>query len=326
MIQQYLKERIQLLSFFVIVLIIFGLVFYLYHLPFEHYVYASFLILLMLATSMIYDYIQFSKKHHIIKELEKNTEFLQENLPPKTTQNDEDYQKIITHLITRNRQLISRADEKHTNLIEYYTLWTHQIKTPLSAMDFLIQGKSRDVFDDMELQIMNIESYIDMALQYLRIDNMSSDLKLLNYSIKEIVNEAIKDYSKMFIYKGIKLELALIELDVITDEKWLLFVIKQILSNAIKYTPKGKIRIYAKDKHLYIEDSGIGIQAEDIVSVFNKGFTGYNGRINRKSTGLGLYLVKEIVDNLGHSIEINSLVDEGTIVSLNLSQENLRVE
>ena len=326
MILRYLKERIQLIGLFVVSIIVFGLLFYLYHLPIEHYFYASFIIFIMLVIYMIFDYLKYLKKHNDLKDLKNNISSLQENLPKATIQSDIDYQTLIEKLSKDNRKLISEADKKHTNLIEYYTLWTHQIKTPLSAMDFLLQEQSEDFFDDMELQMMEVESYINMALEYLRIENMASDLKLSNYPIKGIVHEAIKTYSKIFIYKNIKLELKAIDLNIITDEKWLLFVIKQLLSNALKYTPEGKVMIYTKESFLYIEDTGIGIQEEDISSIFDRGFTGYNGRINRKSTGLGLYLVKEIINNLGHSIEITSIVDVGTKVKLDLSQGNLKVE
>lgn len=275
---------------------------------------------------MIVDYLQYTKNHKILKNLQNNITSLQESLPKALKQSDLDYQRLIHKLNEDKRRLISQADEKHTNLIEYYTLWTHQIKTPLSAMDFLLQARNEEVFDDMELQMMEVEGYIDMALEYLRIEHMSSDLKLAKYSIQSIVNSAIKAYSKIFIYKGIILELREIDLNVITDEKWLLFVIKQLLSNALKYTPEGKVMIYAKDNSLFIEDSGIGIQEEDIANIFDRGFTGYNGRINRKSTGLGLYLVKEVVDNLGHSIHVSSTVGLGTKVRLNLTQVNLPVE
>ena len=309
-----------------IFLFVFGLVFYLYHLPMEHFYYSSIIVFVILLFFMIVDYLQYTKNHKILKNLQNNITSLQESLPKALKQSDLDYQRLIHKLNEDKRRLISQADEKHTNLIEYYTLWTHQIKTPLSAMDFLLQARNEEVFDDMELQMMEVEGYIDMALEYLRIEHMSSDLKLAKYSIQSIVNSAIKAYSKIFIYKGIILELREIDLNVITDEKWLLFVIKQLLSNALKYTPEGKVMIYAKDNSLFIEDSGIGIQEEDIANIFDRGFTGYNGRINRKSTGLGLYLVKEVVDNLGHSIHVSSTVGLGTKVRLNLTQVNLPVE
>lgn len=326
MVKSYLKERIQLIILFLIFLTIFGLIFYLYHLPIEHYFYAGLIILVNLLLYMIFDYLQYSKKHHELKDLQNNISSLQENLPKAITQSDIDYQILIQNLTKDNRRLISEADEKHTDLIEYYTLWTHQIKTPLSAIDFLLQDRSEDVFDDMELQIMDVESYIDMALEYLRIENMTSDLKFENYSIQRIVNTAIKAYSKMFIYKNIGLELEMIDISVITDKKWLLFVVKQLLSNALKYTPEGKVMVYLEGSSLYIEDTGIGIQEEDIASIFDRGFTGYNGRINRKSTGLGLYLVKEVMDNLGHSINITSTVGVGTNVKIDLSQIKLQVK
>lgn len=326
MIKKYLKERLPLINLALLFLTIFGLVFYLYHLPIEHYFYSSFLILVILVLYMVYDYFNYLKKHDALRELENNITYLEENLPKVNIQSELNYQRLILRLAEDNRQLISEADKKHSDLIKYYTLWTHQIKTPLSALDFLLQNRGPDVLDDMELQIMNVESYVDMALEYLRIENMSSDLKLEKYSIRQIINKAIKSYSKMFIYKNIKLELDILDFSIITDEKWLLFLVKQLLSNALKYTPEGKIKIYTKGNSLYISDNGIGIQKEDIPSIFNQGFTGYNGRMNQKSTGLGLYLVKEVIHNLGHDIKITSTVDLGTTVELDFSQVHLVIE
>lgn len=326
MIVDYLKERINWMVLFLTFTLVFGIIFYLYQLPINHYLYATLIILVIVVINMIVDFIKYSKKHRDLKDLNNNIASLQDNLPKATTQSEIDYQLLIKKISKYNRDLISKADKKQTNLMEYYTLWTHQIKTPLSAMDFLLQERNLDSFDDMELQIMEVESYIDMALEYLRIENMTSDLKLSNYSVKEIVNEAIKAYSKMFIYKNINLELEHTRLNVITDEKWLLFVIKQILSNSLKYSPEGKIMIYVKGNFLYIEDTGIGIEEEDIARIFDRGFTGYNGRINRKSTGLGLYLVKEVLNNLGHNIKVTSTVGVGTRVEINFSQIDLSFE
>lgn len=142
-----------------------------------------------------------------------------------------------------------------------------------------------------------MEQYVEMVLTYLRMEDMSGDLQFEKVSLDKILKQSVRKYSQMFILQKIRLDYRSVERIVLTDEKWLEFVIEQILSNALKYTKNGgEIRICLEEKRgqecLVIEDNGIGIQAEDLPRVFEKGFTGYNGRADKKSTGIGLYLCK----------------------------------
>lgn len=322
----YLKDRFHYLLIYSIFASVFLLVFYLYGLPINTIFYAMLICLAIAIVLIIYDFSKYRSKHNKLKDIKNNIAVTIENLPEAKTLVEKDYESLI-HILYRDKiDLISEADKKHTDLIEYYTLWTHQIKTPLSAIDFLLQSKDENIFHDLELQVIEIEKYVDMALEYIRIHSMNSDLKLEKHSLQKIIKKAVKDYSKLFIYNNIKLNLDENDIEVITDQKWLLFVLKQILSNSLKYTDNGIISIYVEDYNLIIEDTGIGINQEDIPRIFEKGFTGYNGRMNRKSTGLGLYLSKSILDNLGHKIIISSKVDVGTKVKIDLSSEKLEIE
>ena len=182
---------------------------------------------------------------------------------------------------------------------------------------------------ELEMELFKIEQYVEMALSYIRLGNMASDLKLQWYPMDEIIEPAVKKYSKLFILKKIKLKYEPIENKILTDEKWLGLVVEQILSNALKYTNEGTISIYLEPKKenvLVIEDTGIGIWQEDLPRVFEKGFTGYNGRTDKKSTGIGLYLCKSIVDKLNHRIYISSEVSKGTKIFLNLNRDDFRLE
>lgn len=171
---------------------------------------------------------------------------------------------------------------------------------------------------------------MEMALTYLRMEDMSSDLSFEVFSLDSIIRQAVRKYSQMFILKRIGLVYVPVELKVLTDEKWLVFVLEQLLSNALKYTLSGKISIYLEDTTcqtcLVIEDTGIGICSEDLPRVFEKGFTGYNGRTDKKSTGIGLYLCKSVMDRLRHRIWMESEVGAGTKVYLSLGRENVRHE
>ena len=166
-----------------------------------------------------------------------------------------------------------------------------------------------------------------MVLSYIRLGSNENDFVIKEYDLDNIVRQAIRKYAPLFIRKKINLDFQPTTYKVLTDEKWLVFVIEQLLSNAIKYTNKGKISIYPlEDKKLVIEDTGIGISKEDIPRIFDKGFTGYNGRTDKKATGLGLYLCKNILDKLSHKISIESEVGVKTKVILDLSMINVNIE
>ncbi|HEX3022445.1 MAG TPA: ATP-binding protein, partial [Lachnospiraceae bacterium] len=188
----------------------------------------------------------------------------------------------------------------------------------------------QDTRNAMEQEVFKIEQYASMVLEYLRIENMNSDLILRPCMLSEVTRKAVKKYATIFIHKRISLDMQELTSKVLTDDKWLSFVIEQLLSNALKYTAKGTIRIY-EDKDLecrtclVIEDSGIGIKEEDIERIFDKGYTGFNGRQNQKSSGIGLYLCKQVANKLSHNIKIESKVNQGTKVSIVFSNEYLEV-
>ena len=202
-------------------------------------------------------------------------------------------------------------------------LWAHQIKTPIAAMNILLQSGKADE-KELSAELFKIEQYVEMVLGYLRTEQMTSDLTLKEYELLDVIRQAVRKYSKLFILQKIKLNLEETDYRVVTDEKWFLFALEQILSNALKYTKEGSISIYMdkeKSDTLIIEDTGIGISPEDLPRVVEKGFTGYNGRSGRKSTGLGLYLTKQILEKLGHTIKLESEVGAGTRVYIYLGRE-----
>ncbi len=220
-------------------------------------------------------------------------------------------------------RIASQADSQRSDMEDYYTLWAHQIKTPIAAMRLLLQTQEHGGSEELSLELFKIEQYVEMALQYLRSDSETTDYVLSEYDLDEIVRQAVRKYARMFIRKKLTLDFRETKLRVLTDEKWLVFVLEQLLSNAIKYTaPGGRISIYGAGEALVVEDNGMGIREEDLPRVFEKGFTGYNGRIDKKSTGIGLYLCKRILTRLGHTIVIQSKAGERTSVIVGLSREN----
>ncbi len=209
---------------------------------------------------------------------------------------------------------------------DFYVLWVHQIKTPIAALNLLLQDPDKNEALCRQ-ELFKIENYVEMSLNYLRFEAMSNDLGLKSYNLENMVKQVIKKYSSVFIYNHIAVNMENLDCNILTDEKWFCFVLEQILSNALKYTKKGSVTFYAEQDGgsiiLKVKDTGIGIRSEDIPRLFQKGFTGYNGRIDKKASGLGLYLCKNICDKLGHKLSIDSKEGEGTEVSITVSKENV---
>ena len=229
----------------------------------------------------------------------------------------------------RENQMNQTEEEckRYTDLMDYYTLWVHQIKTPIAASQLLVQDVTdRNIKSLLEQEIFKIDAYTHLVLQYLRLENFHDDLQLKQVALEHLVKEVVRKYSLFFIQKGLTINLDDLDVKVISDEKWLLVIIEQVLSNSLKYTKSGGIEIYFKDNTLYLKDSGIGIKDSDILRVFERGFSGYNGRLTQQSSGLGLYLSKKIADQLGHEISISSQVGQGTTVSIHFQKQKLAID
>lgn len=242
---------------------------------------------------------------------------------PKMAQLEYAYEELIQHLCEERSRLESEMEERRSDRNDYYLMWAHQIKTPIAAMKLLLNGKDEGFLLSEEL--FKIEQYVEMVLHYLRLESIASDMILKEYNLDQMVKQTIRKFSVLFINSGLSLELGSFEkVTILTDEKWFCFVLEQLLSNSIKYTKKGKIAIYILDntsKILVVEDTGIGIRAEDLPRIFERGFTGYNGRMDKKSTGIGLYLCRRVMDQLAHGIRVESKAGYGTKVYLDLERK-----
>ena len=221
----------------------------------------------------------------------------------------------------------SEAQSKLTDLLDYYTLWVHQIKTPIAASRLLVAEVSdREVKQQLEQEIFKIDSYTNLVLQYLRLESFHDDLVFEQVQVEDLVKDMVRKYALFFIQKGLTVNLHDLDKTIVTDKKWLLVVIEQILSNSLKYTKEGGLEIYMEGQELFIKDTGIGIKNSDVLRVFERGFSGYNGRLTQQSSGLGLYLSKKISEELGHQIRIESEVGIGTTVCIKFSNMNLMIE
>ena len=326
-IRGYIKQNIKVIFLFIVFALVFGIVFSLYDLEIEAIYYSVMLCSFIGLIYICINFINYYKKHIQLYKLQNEISISLENLPSPKTLIEEDYTNLILTLNKEYKNYISKSDIAKSDMIDYYTMWVHQIKTPISAMKLLIQTSESEISSDLSSELFKIEQYVEMVLSYIRLGSNENDFVIKEYDLDNIVRQAIRKYAPLFIRKKINLDFQPTTYKVLTDEKWLVFVIEQLLSNAIKYTNKGKISIYPlEDKKLVIEDTGIGISQEDIPRIFDKGFTGYNGRTDKKATGLGLYLCKNILDKLSHKISIESEVGVKTKVILDLAMVNVNIE
>ena len=245
------------------------------------------------------------------------------------------YRSMIAKMRQEKEELIFEDQKRYTEMMDYYGMWAHQIKTPIAAMRILVQSgmdreeneENQKLFRQLQMELFKTEQYVEMVLSYLKIGDIAKDMVLERCDLGKVVRQAVKKYSRLFILQKLSLEMGEIAEIVLTDEKWLSFVVEQILSNALKYTKSGSVSIYLEQEGvLVIKDTGIGISAEDLPRIMEKGYTGYNGRIDKRSTGIGLYLCKKVMDKLHHQLRIDSEDGKGTKVVLDLRRTQLDLE
>lgn len=330
----YLKEHIRSVCLYIGFIGIFAVVFYLSNVRLDAVLYAFFLSVIWLVLYGGIGFVRYADRHRKLLEAGKQIKTVWAELPEAFGLIEQDYQSMIKELFDSKVEMESEEEIARQEMIDYYSLWAHQIKTPIAAMRVLLQSWEEEQtpgdqthLKELKLELFKIEQYVEMVLSYLRLGDMASDMMLQWYSLDDIVRQAVRKYSQMFILQKMKLDFTPSEDMVLTDEKWLVFVVEQLLSNALKYTRAGSISVYADKSRgaevLVIEDTGIGIQEEDLPRVFEKGFTGYNGRKDKKSTGIGLYLCKTVMDRLGHGLWIESEVGAGTRVFLSLERDEI---
>ncbi|WP_254263176.1 sensor histidine kinase [Gemella haemolysans] len=296
--------------------------FYLYNLPLEALIYTGSFCFLAALIASFSDFVNYKESYKKLNFLEQNILNDLEALPKSLDIRIDYYHKIIEKLYEELEKLTQENRQKNTDMVDYYSMWVHQIKTPIAAMNFLLDNEEVDQ-KILQQELFKIERYVEMVLTYIRLDSTSSDYVITKINLDEVVKDTVKKYAALFINKKIKLNYVSHETMVISDKKWLSFAFEQILGNSVKYSStNGEITIETFENKLVIEDKGIGIKEEDLPRIFEKGFTGFNGRYEKKSSGLGLYLCKKTLDKLGHHIEISSTVGKGTRVEITFPKED----
>ncbi|MHC3615060.1 sensor histidine kinase [Streptococcus suis] len=233
-------------------------------------------------------------------------------------------QEKVERLEVQNKQILEKQRQEQTELDDYYTFWAHQMKTPIAASQLLVKEvDSSPVRHQLETELFKIEQYTGLVLNYLRLQSFHDDLVIESVNLDELIRNLVRKYSLFFIQANTSLDLGQLDRTVKTDKRWLGLLIEQILSNALKYCQGGSVSIFLDGDELVIRDTGIGIAESDLERVFERGFSGFNGRRTQQSSGLGLYLSRKIAAELGYSLKLKSKVGQGTEVRIGIKEVEL---
>ena len=298
-------------------------------------VYAAVLDAMIIIITVLAGFLGYSSKVKALSNALERPVEEQAQLPEATDDVEMLYHRLLENQSIARSESESSAAIRQSQMRDYYSMWVHQIKTPISAMKLLLEAEREELgqlmcddeqsqcllsdnMDSFEDELFRIEEYVSMALQYQRVSSTENDFVLEKVSVDGVIRDTIKKYAKIMIRRHIGMNYSGTVQEVYTDGKWLAFILEQLLSNAIKYTPKGFVKIETAKKanrfFITIKDTGIGIKAEDLPRVFEKGYTGYNGHADKKATGIGLYLCRQMADKLGHTIRMESEIGKGTKV------------
>ena len=297
---------------------IFACVLSLYDLHAEAVFYASALCAAAAAVIITVRFVQFRRNYLEWQRLLDETNSLISPLPEPTTPEQKQVCELIELLRRKCADAQNRYKNDKTDMLDYFTTWVHQIKIPIAVMKMDLSQNVTDEQQALSAELMRIEQYVEMVLYYFRLDENASDIVAASVSIDSVIRLCVRKYAAVFIRKRLRLDYQGTDLTATTDEKWLAFILEQLLSNSVKYTDSGSVTITVQGNSITVTDTGIGIAPEDVPRVFERGFTGYNGRAGNSSTGLGLYLVKKACKKIGAAISVQSTVGKGTSVTLTL--------
>jgi len=323
MLKDYLNIRRKIFLCGVIFIFIFLLTFWLYGLPLGAVLYPSALCTAAGAVFLAFDFASYRKHRNALKEIKSVTDAMLSAIVQTPPPEHEAWAEAMRTVISAHNDFSIQTKEKYTDMVTYYTVWAHQIKTPIASMRLILGGEDSELSRKASAELFRIEQYVDMVLAFLRLGSDTTDYVFSQHRLDDIVKQAVRKFRGEFIMRKLSLTLKLSETIVTTDEKWLSFVIEQVLSNALKYTKKGGITIKSTgDGKLTVSDTGIGILSHDLPRIFDNGYTGSNGRLDKSASGIGLYLCKRICRNLTHGISAVSEVGAGTTVTIDLSRQH----
>lgn len=298
MLLSFIKSIRNEISIVVCIFLLFALIFFLFTLPFSAFGLALGIVLLVISIHWWIKYLGFKKDERLKETID--------NLENELTE-------------VKNQQVEYRNDVE-----SYFLTWVHQIKTPITASQLLLERNEENVVNRVRQEIVQIDNYTSLALSYLKLLNEESDMTISEVEMNELIRPLIMKYRIQFIEQHTRIHYEKCEDKVLTDAQWVSIMIEQILNNALKYT-RGKdiwIEFDASEQSLIIKDNGVGISKADIPKIFDKGYSGYNGRLNEESSGIGLFIVKHISNHLNHEVDVDSKLNEGTTFKIHFPRED----
>lgn len=321
----YLRSKWRTIGACALFALVFFASFVLYRLPAAAVAYPVGLCLVLGLALLVFDFLRVRRDCETLSRIRSAA--AAGELPAAKRPVDAQYQALIARLLDEQARLQAEFTGRSVRMTDYYTLWAHQIKTPIAAMRLQMQSEDTDASRACLFELSRVEQYVDMVMAYQRLDSDATDYLFRACELDRIIRAAVKKFAGEFISRRIRLVYEPVCARVVTDEKWLQFVLEQLISNALKYTPAGSVTIRLEaPATLVIEDTGIGIAPEDLPRIFERGFTGCNGRADKKASGLGLYLCARVCKNLGCGIRAESAPGKGTRVYLDLSRDETRFE
>lgn len=330
----FLRDRIYPILWGVAAVAVCALVFWLHNIPGDAIVYS---VLLCLAAGLAIVAIDFTRelRHHNARLHSIRTAAYEQNeLRDEYGVAAGDYADLVQALWQRIDFLTEQQFTERREAKDYYTTWVHQIKTPLAVMQMLVKSEDTEQNRALAAELFRVERYVDMALGYIRLGEDVSDLALRECDLDELIRTSVRRYAPQFIAKKLTFSYEPNPVKVVTDSRWFTFLLEQLLSNAIKYTYEGGVTItLTDDAKVIVRDTGIGIAPEDVPRIFEKGFTGFNGRLEKdgstdggRATGLGLYLCRKIAHKLNVGLSVESEVGKGSTFTVDMKKEEIVAE
>lgn len=326
MLGGYIRERLWPLALIGVCTGLFAAVLSLYDLPAEAAGYGALLCLVVLILAAAADFTQWRHKMLRLEGISGQAALMLDKLPEAVGGIEACYQALLLELDETRRAVASASDARSREAVDYYTTWVHQIKTPIAAMRLILQEDDTARGRELAAELFRVERYVELVLSYLRLESESTDYLIRETALDALLRQAARKYAPLFIRGRVSLDIQETGLTVLTDEKWLQLAVEQVLSNAVKYAPGGHVTVRGQGEALLIEDDGAGIAPEDLPRIFERGFTGCNGRMDKRASGIGLYLCRQICRRLGHTIAVESQPGRGTRVSIGLGRPRLEVE
>ena len=319
MFSKYLRSRLPLIVLFIIFMIVDILYLTFMNIDINIIIYPVIISAFFGVLFLIIDYLKTKRRVHTISSVNDLVQAM--DLPSSDDPVENEYQQLIDKLNSVCRKELESYKEASLECTDYNNMWVHQIKNPIASMRLELNEIDSEESRRLKGELNRIEHYVDMVLVYSRLNADTTDLVFEKIRIKDVASSAVKKFKENFISKGLSLDMEVDDTEVLTDRKWIEFILEQYISNALKYTSSGRIRIHNEGAKIFVEDSGIGIRPEDISRIWEKGYTGINGRTVGNSSGLGLYLVKKTADRLKVTSGVLPGPDGGSVFYLDLTKK-----